>query len=771
MMPIALWLLACQGDPKAPDTNEESVTDVSEETEDTGDLTEEEVDGCVNDADYFEQKVWGEALSPVCYSCHNSTGAAQHSDLVLQSNVLPGYLDTNRSELEYVARLEIDDIPLVLRKPLGLDGHGGGAVITEDSPAYTALIGFVDRLENPVEECPGDENVRVESSDLVLATPKETLRKVTLNLLGTLPSPAHLAKVEQEGEPGLKRVLTELLDGTEIGYPDNTKALISDRLVTLWNDLLLTDKYTQGQTAIQSMDYDKFPNLYWYSVNNDPGNNRRAKVNESIAREPLELMRYVFMEDLHWGTILTADYTMMNAWSAMSYGVSDDRFVTPDLDDPRSDIFYPVVFDAQPQVGLLSSVAFMNRYPTTDTNRNRHRSKIFYEYFLNTNILSLADRPIDADNSAIHNPTMNDPQCNVCHSVMEPVAGAFQNWDNSGHYNPPETGWFAEMYEPGFAGETISITESGNALRWLAERTYEDPRFARSTVEQVFHAFTGLDVLRGYEWSTDSMEYEAWRQQDTFFNRVSNEFMESGWDIKIPIREVLLSRFYRAVDHEDASEAELMMAGTARLLTPEELNAQIIAVTGYRWGDRNSDFLLDDYKLLYGGIDSDDVVQRLKEPNGVIGAVALRMANTVACKATSADFVLPINQRRLFPYVESSYEPYTADGFAIPEVQERMKQNIQYLFYRVLGQELRLNDPEILAVYDLWLELHTEGKALIESGEVSTYMTYSCRGIEDPVTGVDLPSELQLAIDPDFTIRAWRGVMVYLLSDYHFLFE
>ena len=768
MFPIALWLFACQSEPKSSDTQEEAV--VNEDTSDTGALTDEnELEGCINDADYFEQKVWAEALSPVCYSCHNAQGAAKYSDLVLQSNVLPGYLDTNRSELEYVARLEIDDIPLILRKPLGRDGHGGGAVITEDSPAFSALAGFVDRLSNPVDECPGDQDIRVESSDLVLATPKETLRKITLNVLGTLPSKSHLAKVEQEGEAGLHRVLTELLNGTQNGYPSNSKTLISNRLITLWNDLLLTDKYMQGQTAIQSMDYDKFPNLYWYSANNDTGNYKRSKVNNSISREPLELMRYVFMEDLPWSTILTAEYTMMNSWSAMSYGISDERFVIPDLDNPESDVFYPITFDIQPQVGLLSSVAFLNRYPTTDTNRNRHRSKVLYEYFLNTNILSLASRPIDADNSAIHNPTMNDPQCNVCHSVMEPVAGAFQNWDDNGHYNPPETGWHAEMFEPGIAGNTISVTESGNALRWLAEQISEDPRFARSTVEQVFHAFTGLDVLRGYEWTSESTEYEAWRQQDAFFTRVSNQFIESGWDIKIPIREVLLSKFYRAVDHEDATEAELMMAGTARLLTPEELHQKIIAVTGYEWGDELIDF--NDYLLLYGGIDSDDVVQRLHVPNGVIGAVALRMANSVACKATSTDFVLPLNQRRLFPFVESSYRPFTDDGFAIPEAQERIKQTIQHLFYRVLGQDLRLNDPEILAVYDLWMELHAEGQSLIDSGEVSTYMTYSCRGYEDPITGVDLPSSLQVSQDPEFTIRAWRGVMVYLLSDYHFLFE
>ena len=30
------------------------------------------------------------------------------------------------------------------------------------------------------------------------------------------------------------------------------------------------------------------------------------------------------------------------------------------------------------------------------------------------------------------------------------------------------------------------------------------------------------------------------------------------------------------------------------------------------------------------------------------------------------------------------YQPFTDEGFEVPEVQERIKQTIQYLFYRVL---------------------------------------------------------------------------------------
>ena len=735
------------------------------DAEDTG--TTLGVEDCVNDADYFEQQVWGEALSPVCYSCHNAQGAAKYSDLVLQSNVMPGYLERNQRELQYVASLEIDDTSLILRKPLGMDGHGGGAVISEDSIAFSALQGFVDRLENPIESCPGDEEIRLDQSDLVLATPKDSLRKITLNILGSLPSESHMGLVAAGGETGLRRVVDELLDGTSNGYSDNTKTLISNRLTTLWNDLLLTDKYMIGTRAIQGTDYDKFYNLYWYSEDNDPGNGRRNKVNQAIAREPLELMRHVFMEDLPWNTILTANYTMMNAWSAASYGIEDERIIEPDIDNPQSDVFYPVTFDVQPQVGILSTVSFMNRYPTTDTNRNRHRARMVYQYFLNTDILALATRPIDADNSAIHNPTMNDPQCNVCHSVMEPLSGAFQNWDNAGHYNPPENGWYAEMFEPGLDGETISVTESDQALRWAAERIAIDPRFARSSVEQIFTAFSGFEVLKPYEWSADTVEYAAWQQQDAFLSRVTNEFIEGSWNIKIPIREVLLSKYFRAIDHDNATVSELMHAGTSRLLTPKELHQKIITTTGYEWGDK----LLDDYRLMYGGIDSDDVVQRLREPNGVIGAVAIRMANSVSCKATSLDFVLPMEQRRLFPFVETTYEPFTDDGFAIPEVQERIKRNIQHLYLRLLGEDVSLNSTEVIEAYNLWLGAHEEGRRLIESDEVSEHLYYSCRSNDDPVTGESIPHELRINTDPNFTVRAWQAVLMYMLSDYKFLFE
>lgn len=750
-MLISFILAGCQSTKVQTDDSSSETTEIVE--------TEE----CINDEDHFAQEVWGNALSPVCYSCHNTQGAASSSDLVLVSNAQAGYLQTNSDTLSYVASLSIDGTSLILRKPLGLDNHGGGIVLTEDSDAYTALSQFVERLDNPIEECAGEEASQTETQ-LLLAPPTDTLRKVSMFLLGSIPSIDHQRRVQNGGEEALRVVLEEILSGTSVGYSKNTELLAAERMLQLWNDQLLTDRYLSGQSAIQITDYDRFPGLYWYQSVAQDENTVRSRINDAIAREPLELMRYVFLEDRPWSEILTADYTMVNAWSATSYGIAT---TTPSLDDPFSDEFYPVVFEDQPTVGILSTAAFLNRHPTTATNRNRHRARIIFDYFLNTDILALADRPIDADNSAIHNPTLNDPQCNVCHSVMEPVSGAFQNWDDDGHYNPPSDGWYPEMFPPGFGEDAIAVTESNNALRWLAERIVTDPRFARATVNTLYKGITGFPIVREYEIDTGTAEYEAWKKQDAFLTQLTDQLIESDYSIKVPVKEILLSSYFRAIDHNDATEDELMFAGTARLLTPEELNKKIIATTGITW----STYLTDRYNLLYGGIDSDDVTTRLTEPNGIMAAVGVRMANDVSCRATAIDFVLGQEQRRLFPYVEASYEPYTDNGFDVPQAQEAIRKNIQHLYARILGESIRLDDPELEEAYQLWLDLHQTGKDLIVAGEESSNIQWSCRGRTNPETGESLPSDLQVTTDPNYTIRAWRGVISYLLADYRFLIE
>ncbi len=68
-----------------------------------------------------------------------------------------------------------------------------------------------------------------------------------------------------------------------------------------------------------------------------------------------------------------------------------------------------------------------------------------------------------------------------------------------------------------------------------------------------------------------------------------------------------------------------------------------------------------------------------------------------------------------------------------------------------------------------------EGQVLIETKDngVGNGMNYRCQIRQDfrAGTGEDLPEEQQLRDDPRYTIRSWRAVMTYLLSDYEFLYE
>ena len=88
-----------------------------------------------------------------------------------------------------------------------------------------------------------------------------------------------------------------------------------------------------------------------------------------------------------------------------------------------------------PHAGVLNTIAFLKRYPSTATNRNRARSRWTYYHFLGLDIEKSASRTTDPVALAdTNNPTMHNPACTVCHSILDPVAGAFQNYGDEGYY-------------------------------------------------------------------------------------------------------------------------------------------------------------------------------------------------------------------------------------------------------------------------------------------------------------------------------------------------
>ena len=94
-----------------------------------------------------------------------------------------------------------------------------------------------------------------------------------------------------------------------------------------------------------------------------------------------------------------------------------------------------------PHAGILNTTVFLLRYPTTPTNRNRARSRWTYYHFLGLDIEKSASRTTDPVALAdTDNPTMKNPSCTVCHRVMDPVAGTFQNYGEKGEYRDQHKG-------------------------------------------------------------------------------------------------------------------------------------------------------------------------------------------------------------------------------------------------------------------------------------------------------------------------------------------
>ena len=683
---------------------------------------------------------------------------------------------------------------------------------------------------NNINACPQSEGfVNPYEGQLELLTWTETLRKASLELTGKLPTARQVLITEQHGQLGLEASLAEMM---------RTPAFY-DRMMELYNDHFLTDKYLGRENAIELLDEEEWPNLRWFETK-FPDDERTALItNDALAREPLELIANVIRKEVPFTEILTADYTMANTYSAISLiGLPDIPVGLGSNPEGFQEIYIPGI----PHAGILTSAMFLNRFPTSDTNINRHRSRMAYWFFLDIDINKFGSRPVDASSDFGENPTLNNPDCTVCHTTMDPVAGLFMNWNERGEYSGAGE-WFGPDYilPPGFNGEALPNGNRRNALQWFAQRVAQNPRFAQATVKTVFEGVTGEKILDitvpqappmdlppmgsggmggmggtmagmggmggmagaggnggaagmggaagvggaagmggtpppppplpeddpTLDPTVDPALERAYNMQQTILRTIQQRFIDSGHNFKLLVREIVLSPYFRAKNSAPLTsemEIELSTFGTARLLTPEHLSRKIEATTGVRWrpGPNRDDFLLDQYGIFYGGIDSDLVTQRVTEPNGVMASLAQRMAYEVACSAVPYDFSKPRNQRLLFPNIDQGT---AVDG------SDAIREAVRHLHSQILGEDLAISDEEVDATMTVLIESHALGRQGIGSGAVSEELTGPCRLFDDRMTGADLPQSRFVNRDSDYNVRAWMAAVSYLLSDYRFLYQ
>ena len=151
--------------------------------------------------------------------------------------------------------------------------------------------------------------------------------------------------------------------------------------------------------------------------------------------------------------------------------------------------------------GIMSTLPFLSRYPSTNTNRNRARARYAFEFFLDVDVQALADRAgLNFDNVIGAFPTMSDPQCSVCHNVVDPVAGLFKNYSNNGVFAGNVTNWYSarnprEMLDPGYTQTNVLQTaQSPTALQFLGARLAQDNRFVTATIKTLVRGMMGPEA-------------------------------------------------------------------------------------------------------------------------------------------------------------------------------------------------------------------------------------------------------------------------------------
>lgn len=748
--------------------------------------------GCAGSADSdFETEVWAKVGSQKCLTCHRKGGDAEASKFVLidPKKVEVGKRDEamrgNRAAFAKMAGVKEKDKSRMLLKVIGGLDHGGSDVLPLDSPGYKVLAAFVRKMN-------GDGGTITPALDpkappfftgVVMLDDRRLLRRVTLSLAGRLPTDAELAAVAKDGLKAMPAILDAVMK----------EDAFYDRLREGFNDIFLTLGLDGGaETAVLSYEHFEKTRLWYQKFDLTHLKDEKARTQagyklandyrKALLGEPMKLIEYIVRNDRPFTEIVTADYIMVSPFSARGYGVFDqlkDKFKNPD--DPFE--YVPVKLKAltsrdknskegnmdsatgdYPHAGFLGMFQYLARYPTTETNRNRLRARMYYQHFLGVDVLELAARVSDAAaaTAKFKVPTMQAAECVVCHKTLDPVAGLFQDYwrfdANFALYGKRKGGWFTDMFAAGFEGEDLPGKERWRALQWLGERTAKDPRFAVAMTEHVYYLLTGRKVLlppKDFDDPLYSARARAYAEQRRTTERIAADFAKNGFNLKVAFKGWVASEFYRAdgpatAVKEPCRVAELDDIGLTRMLSPEQLERKIGAIFGEKWNRLNGELA-----MLYGGIDSKEVTDRAADPSGAMGAIQRTLSNDVACKQVAKDFARPAAERRLFPGIEPDVIPgASADG------DKAIRKVIAALHEKILGRPDAVDSAEVGRTFKLFAGIVADAK---EQKGIDTRETYHCRPDRD-VPGAK-------SDDPNYTIRAWRGVVTYLLRRSEFLYE
>ena len=764
------------------------------------------VDSAVVD---FATHVWLPVMKQDCLSCHIPGGYASQkgSTFILQPSHISTYLVDNMRSVAAVRSM-------LLSRTLGTD-HGGGPRFTADSNQYAALSAYLSSGDSSAT--PANPNIDAAFfAQSPMLSPAMTFRKASLQLLARVPTAQEWATIGAGGMDALSAALDKGLQ----------EAPFYDWIGTIYNDQWLVEKWMPYNQAGEAQLNQAFYPLedYQYSVPCLPPDSPTNETGRDLGLvlEPEQLAVYLVRHDLPFTGLVDANYIMMNPFSARSLletqldpgfnnmtctdsnpnvdpQLNPMTWVSPvhfsnslDVDD-----FVPGTVPAMgPISGVLTSPIMLQRYPSTDTNRNRGRARVFYLFFLDTDILALGTRtPTGLTQlSDPQSPTMTNLGCLPCHSLVDPIASSYQNYPDNAWRNPTiADAWPTNIAPAGFEGKPLGVDPS-QAVAWLGQQIAADPRFVRATVRTVYTGLFGMAPAE--EPVANDPNYAAhlaaFVTLTEMLESAGAAFVASNYNFKALVKYLVSSPYYRIsgvpANLTDTQQALLANVGTARRRSPEDLNRVTLAILGEKWVTRVTQALVlgpgtRGNGIIMGGIDSSVDVTREAHSNALINKESLELARELGLYAAVHDLARPAASRLLFPCMDANSP--CVDVTTTPESPSAILQiraNIQYLHMMVLGEDLDPSDPEIEFTYQVFLQSWNDSVAEARRGSTTTslplsfqYVAYDPQGngpsnIHGPPGGL-LPAASAVTLDPDYTMRAWGTTLAYLLSDFHFLYD
>jgi len=730
-------------------------------------LAGEVIDTNAETIKFFSGNIETPIIQQKCIACHVSGGLARNSALhFIRTNDLSA--ENNLETIKNYLATNTNGSWKMLDKASGGSDHPGGVQLlseSEDYKTFSNLLGEIAESTkvSEVKNFAFQKNV-VEQINFIEQINNEplqqTLRRATRILGNRLPSTEEKILVSANKEKGFDLALNSIMQG--IGFHKFILAGVEDRLF-LNNNQAISDSAATGDlnypgfvkmnydVISETQSYDRLAREYW------------DRLLPAWAYASGELVAHVIENDLPYSEILTADYMMMNRLTNQGYGgtatFSDDEndsvfkpskiqgfYLDEQIDNGKSvqvniDNYGawshietkgpPTTF---PHSGLLTDMTFLARYPTTATNRNRARARWTFFHFLDIDIEGATQRPTDA--AALqdtNNPTMNNPSCTACHAILDPVAAAFQNWDERNQYKPrgmalnryykrPKDGslsmfqegdtWYSDMRKAGLFESSIS--DDDHALQELGQLIVREPAFYRASVKFWWLSIFGEPPLEIPLHDGDfnfANKIEAYEAQQEFIQELADTLYQSK-NIKDVFKRMVRSVWFRGDSVNDPSQNPFVREtaiASRQLLNAAQIEMKIEELTGLVHNrQRRRDiynglptqftnsirgtFYVERVSL--GGHNSDTVLKRRELVSPLMQNIYLMITQAVSCPAVLYDFVLPKSKRRLFNLVEADDTTQNSPTL--------IKEQIRQLAEKFLGSSVQNFESEVDTIYQLF---------------------------------------------------------------------